>query len=58
MAWAAFPAIPPAPPVNRAIGQRTGLRPVGADVGIRPYGSDAISSTAWMAASTSSGVVK
>ena len=39
MAWAAFPAIPPAPPVNRAIGQRTGLRPVGADVGIRPYGA-------------------
>ena len=37
MAWAAFPAIPPAPPVNRAIGQRTGLRPVRADVGIRPY---------------------
>ena len=29
-----------------------------ADVGIRPYGSDAISSTAWMAASTSSQVVK
>ena len=37
MAWAAFPAIPPAPPVRRAIGQRTGLRPVRADVGIRPY---------------------
>ena len=37
MAWAVFPAIPPAPPVSRAIGQRTGLRPVRADVGIRPY---------------------
>ena len=37
MAWAVFPAIPPAPPVSRAIGQRTGLRPVWADVGIRPY---------------------